>query len=82
MAAHKIFIRMKKEDSAFIYHVLEAHEGWAAYSTLPVSRHDPYCDMKLIVPEDFLNSVNELLADLKNKITILPNDPTLASSST
>jgi hypothetical protein len=73
---------MKKEDSAFIYSVLEAHEGFAAYSTLPISRHDPYCDMKLIVPADFLISVNELLADLKDKITVLPGDPSLTSSST
>lgn len=82
MAAHKIFIRMKKEDSAFIYSVLEAHEGFAAYSTLPISRHDPYCDMKLIVPADFLSSVNELLADLKDKVTILARDPRAPSSST
>jgi hypothetical protein len=75
MAAHKIFIRMKKEDSAFIYHVLEAHEGWAAYSTLPISRNDPYLDMLLIVPSEWVNPVNDLLESLKDRLIILPTDP-------
>jgi hypothetical protein len=77
MAAHKIFIRTTKEDSAFIYHLLEAHEGWAAYSTLPFKSEDPYRDVVLIVPNDWLIPVNELLESLNSRVIILPKDPSI-----
>jgi hypothetical protein len=75
MAAHKIFIRTTKQDSVFIYQLLEAHEGWAAYSTLPFKAHDPYRDLALIVPEDFKNEVMNLLESLKDRVMILESDP-------
>ena len=73
--AHKIFIRTKKEDSAFVYYTLEAHEGLAAYSTLPFKTHDAYRDLELLVPKELLNPVEKLLQYLKEMITILPDDP-------
>ena len=78
MAAHKMFIRTKKEDSAFIYQLLEAHEGWAAYTTLPFSPHDPYRDLALIIPDDFKNEVMELLESLNEQVMILSDDPSKA----
>jgi len=74
-AAHKIFIRTTKEDSSFLYQLLEAHEGWAAYSTLPFGPHDPYRDLMLIVPHDFESEVLSLLESLKERVMILPEDP-------
>jgi hypothetical protein len=74
-AAHKIFIRTKKEDSVLIYNLLEAHEGWAAYTTLPFAANDPYRDLILIVPNDFQNAVKELLESLNDKVVILEKDP-------
>ena len=78
MTAHKIFIRSRKEDSAFIYHVLEAHEGWTAYTTLPFQKHDLHRDLVLFVPNDWISEVNDLLHSLKEKIVILPNDPSIS----
>ena len=75
MAAHKIFIRTTKQDSVFIYQLLEAHEGLAAYTTLPFQNHDPYRDLVLIVPEDFKSEVMNLLESLKERVMILPCDP-------
>jgi hypothetical protein len=72
-AAHKIIIRSTKEDSAFLYQLLEAHEGWAAYSTLPFGPHDPYRDLQLIVPDDWKNEVMNLLESLKERVMILSN---------
>jgi len=74
MAAHKIIIRTKKEDSVFIYQLLEAHEGWAAYSTLPFEKGDPFRDLKLIVPEDWIIPVKELLESLKDRVMILSEE--------
>ena len=76
--AHKIFIRSKKEDSGFIYHVLEAHEGLAAYSTLDFDSRDPFRDLELWVPLEQLDRVMEVLLDLKEIVTILPGNPSKA----
>jgi hypothetical protein len=73
--AHKIFIRTRKEDSAFLYHLLEAHEGLAAYTTLPHRPHDPFRDMELIVTEGFRRDLEDLLCELSDWVTVLPDPP-------
>ncbi|MBC7396143.1 MAG: hypothetical protein H7333_01765 [Bdellovibrionales bacterium] len=76
--AHKIFIRTKKEDSAFMYAILEASEGLAAYTTLIFDSHDPYRDLELLVPEELLSEVNDLLTSMSDIVTILPENPSKA----
>ena len=76
--AHKIFIRSKKEDSAFIYLIFEAQGGWASYSTLPFKSHDPFRDIELSVTDDFLILVRDLLQSLNEIVSILPGDPSKA----
>ena len=73
--AHKIFIRTRKEDSAFVYHILEAQEGLAAYSTLDFKSHDPFRDLELLVPKELVFQMSELLDSLGDMVTILPSDP-------
>jgi hypothetical protein len=73
--AHKFFIRTKKEDSAFLYHLLEAHEGLAAYSTLPHRSHDPFRDMELIVADEFKRDLELFLEELSGWVVILPQAP-------
>ncbi len=73
--AHKIFIRTRKEDSVFIYHILEASEGLAAYSTLPFTSVDPHRDLELLVPQERIKQVNDLLQSLSEIVTILPENP-------
>ena len=54
-------IRVKKEDSAFIYFILESYEGIASYSTLDFKVGDPYRDLELRIPPDFVNEVDDLI---------------------
>jgi hypothetical protein len=73
--AHKIFIRTRKEDSALVYHIFEAHEGLVSYSTLPHQPHDPFRDLELLVTRDFISDLEALLEDLGEIVIRLPSDP-------
>jgi hypothetical protein len=61
-------IRMRKEDSAFVYFILEAHEGICSYSTLPFEPTDAHRDMLLRIPPDFVQEVQAVLNELGDKI--------------
>ncbi len=73
--AHKIFIRTKKEDSAFVYHILEAQDGLAAYSTIDFEPHDPFRDLELLVPEELVLQLEALLDSFGDMVIRLPDDP-------
>lgn len=60
----KRVIRVKKEDSAFIYFILESYEGWTSYSTLDFQPGDSYRDLELRISPDFEREVNDLLNSL------------------
>jgi DUF438 domain-containing protein len=66
--AKKMVIRTSKEDSALLYHILEAHEGLTAYSTIDYQVHDRIRghirDVELLIPPERVNEVKELLAEL------------------
>lgn len=57
-------IRVKKEDSAFVYFILESYEGITSYSTLEFKPGDGYRDLELRIPPDFINEVDDLLKRL------------------
>jgi hypothetical protein len=57
-------IRVKKEDSAFVYFILESLEGVTAYSTLDFSPQDAHRDLLLMVPPDFNSDMDRVLKDL------------------
>jgi hypothetical protein len=57
-------IRVKKEDSAFVYAILESHEGITSYSTLPHEVGCPYRDLELQIPVGFQNEVDTVLKQL------------------
>ena len=69
--AYQIIVRTSREDSAFLYHILEAHEGLTAYSTLEFKEGDLHRDVVLIIPPNRVNEVRSLLADLVNFVTVL-----------
>lgn len=73
--AHKIFIRTKTEDSVFVYHVLEAQDGLASYSTLAFKSHDPFRDMEILVSPDSVAELEDLLRTLGEMVMFLPGDP-------
>jgi hypothetical protein len=69
-------IRIAKADSAWIYHVLEAHEGIVSYSTLPETGGEadlallspaglPCCELALTIPESFLGELRQVLDHLR-----------------
>jgi hypothetical protein len=65
-------IRVRKQDSAFVYCILESYEGIVSYSTLDSKPDDPHRDLELNVPPDFSGEVNELLTDLGDLIYTIP----------
>ncbi len=63
--------RVRREDSVFVYWVLESHEGAVAYSTLEHKPGDPHRDLMIFVPpgqeaasERVLRSLGELLYEI------------------
>lgn len=65
-AKHSIYkkIRVRKEDSAFVYFILESYEGITSYSTLNFQVGDAYRDLELRIAPDFEPEVIELLKTL------------------
>jgi hypothetical protein len=57
-------IRVKKEDSVFVYFILESHEGLTSYSTLDYPVGALYRDLELRMSPDFVTEVDEVLQSL------------------
>lgn len=60
----KKVIRVRKEDSAFLYFILESYEGITSYTTLDCKAGDAHRDLELRIPPDFVNEVEDLLRRL------------------
>lgn len=58
-------IRLRKEDTAYVYFVLESHEGLTSYSTLEHRPGDAYRDLELRIPPDFVVETEALLERLQ-----------------
>lgn len=68
-------IRVRKEDSAFVYAILEAHEGLASYSTLAHRAGEAHRDLELTIPASLLpealqmlNSISHLYVELADTL--------------
>ena len=61
-------IRVRKEDSAFVYFILESYEGIVSYSTLDFKKGDAHRDLELRIPPDFVLEVEELMQRLGEMI--------------
>lgn len=61
-------IRVRKEDSAFVYCILESHEGIVSYSTLEHRPGDPHRDLELQIPAGLAFEVDEVLKELGDLI--------------
>ena len=57
-------IRVKKEDSVFVYWVLEAHEGVVSYSTLPHVQGDAHRDLELRYSDSMKEELGRLIESL------------------
>jgi hypothetical protein len=66
-------IRVKKEDSAFVYFILESYEGIASYSTLDFKQGEAFRDLELRIPPDFQFEVDDLLNQLGDMVYEIKN---------
>jgi hypothetical protein len=57
-------IRVRKEDSAYVYCILESYEGATCYSTLNHQVGDRHRDLELRYTKDFENEVSMILKQL------------------
>ena len=64
-------IRLRKQDSAFVYHVFEAHEGICSYSTLDHEPGSAYRDLEFQVPVDFIDEVERVLKELGESLDVI-----------
>lgn len=69
-------LQVKKENSAFVYAILESHEGWTAYSTLESPKETPYRRIELLIAPDFEREVTELIEVLGDLVVQVPSDST------
>ena len=70
--------RMKTEDSALVYFILESHEGICSYSTLPHKPGDAHRDLVLRIPPGFEDEVARGPRPFRNKKSMsLPQQPIL-----
>jgi hypothetical protein len=63
-----IRIRVSKEDSAYLYSILESYDGLCAYSTYEHREGDRHRDMELIVPVGQELVLRKLLETLKEEL--------------
>lgn len=63
--AWRCVARTSKEESALFYHLLEGHEGIAAYSTLDGFLGQNFRDVELLVTDGLKEDLLVLLADWK-----------------
>ena len=61
-------IRLRTEDSAFVYAIFEASEGACAYSTLPHQTGDRHRDLELVIPVGQLPEIERIIADLIDRL--------------
>lgn len=71
---------MRKEDSAFVYAVLESYEGLMAYSTLPFPKGASWRDMVLMVPPQLEGDARAAVGRLGSLVEEIP-DPETAGRS-
>ncbi len=67
-------IRVRREDSVYVYCIFESYEGIVSYSTLGFKPGDPYRDLELTIPQSFAAEVDELLKLLGDQVYELDSE--------
>lgn len=62
--AIKVRIRVAKQDAAFVYATLEAHEGLAAYSTLDSAPADTWRRLECVVPATAEEDLRQVFSEI------------------
>ncbi len=63
-------IRVRKQDSAYLYQILESYEGLSNYSTVSAEKDLPYRDIILHVAPDLKADVEALVERLAKEISV------------
>lgn len=63
-------LRVRKEDSAYLYQILESYEGITNFSTLDAPENPAYRDIELHIAPDLLPEVLRLVEHLKSEIPL------------
>jgi predicted RNA-binding protein len=75
-----VILRVKKEDSAYVYQVIESYEGITNHSTLGEVKGTPHRDVILHIAPDLRHHVERMVEELKKEIAIeVINDPDASS---
>jgi hypothetical protein len=65
-----VILRVKKEDSAYLYQVLESYEGLTNFSTLDDDKGSPYRRIALHIAPDLRGEVSTLVDRLSQEIEL------------
>ena len=74
-------IRVRKADSAYVYFILESHEGMTGYTTLDAPPEAPYRELELVFTNDFKEDLEEVLEALSGELELAVISPVQARSS-
>ncbi len=69
-AKPELVVRVRKQDSAYLYQLLESYEGIANYSTLPAEKELPYRDIVLHIAPDLLPALETVLSTIAEEIPL------------
>ena len=65
-----MILRVRKEDSAYVYQVIESYEGITNHSTLSDLKSVPYRDVVLHIAPDLKPYVEKMVAALAAEIPV------------
>jgi hypothetical protein len=65
-----MILRVRKEDSAYLYQLLESYEGLANYSTIPSEKSDPHRDIVMHLAPDLTPTLERVLAWIAQEIPL------------
>lgn len=65
-----VLLKVKKEDSAIVYFILEANEGICFYSTIPHETHDQFRIVEIKYTKELEKEFNQIINQLKKEIEL------------
>ena len=65
--SEKLNIRVRKQDSAMVYFILEGYPGLSAYSTLPSYPGDPFRVLELLYSKECATELGNLISQLEKE---------------
>lgn len=67
---YHLVVRTSKNDSMYVYFILESNEGICFYSTLEQSLGQTYRDVEIYCPIEFMQILKNLVANIQKSIKL------------